>query len=127
MTSDLAENGGIPVTLRGAYVDTLMMNGPADKAGIHGSTIDQYSSKKLGDVIKAADGHNITKSDDLGSYIDQKSVGDNFILTVYRNGHVIDQKATAAGPSLLPFLAERFSPPSLMPHFPTRPPTIPRP
>ncbi len=49
----------------------------------------------------------------LASYIDQKSVGDNFILTVYRNGHVIDLKARlAVGPSLLPFLAERFSPPN---------------
>jgi hypothetical protein len=54
LTSDLAENGGIPVTLRGVCV-ALMKN------GIHGSAIDQYSSKQLGDVIKAADGRNITK------------------------------------------------------------------
>ena len=63
LTSDLAENAGIPINLKGAYVDTLMKNGPADKAGIHGRTIDQYSRKHLGDII-IADGHNITKSDD---------------------------------------------------------------
>ncbi len=129
LTSDLAENAGIPINLKGAYVDTLMKNGPADKAGIHGSTIDQYSKKHLGDIIITADGHNITKSDDLVNYIDQhKSVGDNLTLTVYRNGHAIDLKATlTARPSLLPFLTTRSAPPFPVPHLPTRPPTIPRP
>ena len=97
LTSDLAENTSIPVNLKGAYVDSLMKNGHADKAGIHGSTRDQYSKKHLGDIIIAADGHNITKSDDLVSYLDQhKSVGDNITLTVYRNGHAIDLKTTLA-------------------------------
>ena len=45
LTSDLAENASIPVNLEGAYVDTIMKNGPADKAGIHGSTTDQYAKK----------------------------------------------------------------------------------
>ena len=53
LTSDLAENAGIPTDLKGAYVDSLMKNGPADKAGIHGSTRDQYSKKHLGDIIIA--------------------------------------------------------------------------
>ena len=129
LTSDLAENTGVPINLRGAYVDSIMKNGPADKAGIHGSTIDQYSKKHLGDIIIAADGHNITKSDDLVSYIDQhKSVGDNLTLTVYRNGHAIDLKATlTARPSLLAFVITQSVPPSSIPHSPTRPPTIPTP
>ena len=105
-----------------------MKNGPADKAGIHGSTTDQYSKKHLGDIIIAADGHNITKSDDLVNYIGQhKSVGDNLTLTVYRNGHATDLKVTlAARPSFLPFLIVRSAPPS-MPHPPKGPPTIPTP
>ena len=129
LTSDLAENASIPIDLKGAFVDTLMKNGPADKAGIHGRTTDQYSRKHLGDIIIAADGHNITKSDDLANYIGQhKSVGDNLTLTVYRNGHAIDLKATlAARPSLLLFLTTQSAPPSPMPHLPTEPPTIPIP
>ena len=51
LTSDLAQDAGIPVNLKGAYVDSLVKNGPADKAGIHGSTTDQYSKKHLGDII----------------------------------------------------------------------------
>ncbi len=126
LTSDLAEYAGLPVNLKGVYVDTITKNGPADKAGIHGSTTDQYGMKHLGDIIIAADGHNVTRPDDLVNYIDQyKSVGDNLALTVYRNGHAIDLKATlAARPSLIPFLTTRSVIPSI-PHPPMRPPLIP--
>ena len=37
MTSDLREDAGMPVNLKGAYVDSIMKNGPV------GSTTDQYS------------------------------------------------------------------------------------
>jgi len=114
LTSDLAEDAGIPVNLKGAYVDSLTKNGPADKAGIHGSTRDQYSKKHLGDIIIAADRHNITTSDDLVNYIGQhKSAGDNITLTVYRNGHTIDLKTTLAArlSPLLSFLTTGSVPP----------------
>src|SRR6266568_983152 len=98
LTSDVIQNltGGPAVTnLKGIYIDTITKNGPADKAGVHGSTTDQYSKKHAGDVIIGVDGHDITRIDDLISYIDQhKSVGDNITLTVYRNGHAMDLKAT---------------------------------
>jgi S1-C subfamily serine protease len=103
LTSDLAEtvNGSLPINFKGVYVDQIKKNGPADKAGIHGSTIDQYSTKHGGDIITAVDGHAITKSEDLISYIDDhKSVGDSVIFTVYRNGHILNLKTTlAARPS----------------------------
>jgi len=126
LTSDLAQDNGIPLNLKGVYVDRITENGPADKAGIHGSTTDQYLKKHLGDIIIAADGHNITKSDGLVNYIGQhKSAGDNITLTVYRNGHGIDLKATlAARPSLIPFLTTRSIIPSI-PHPPKRPQLIP--
>jgi S1-C subfamily serine protease len=128
LTSDLAQDAKIPVNLEGAYVDRITQNGPADKAGIHGSTTDQYLKKHLGDVIIAVDGHNITKSDDLINYIGQNKIAGNSItLTVYRNGHAIDLKATlSARPSLLPFLTTRSAIPSI-PHIPRQPPTIPIP
>jgi S1-C subfamily serine protease len=126
LTSDLAQDNGIPENLKGVYVDRITENGPADKAGIHGSTTDQYLMKHLGDVIIAVDGHNITKSDDLLNYIGQNEIaGDTITLTVYRNGHVIDLKATlATRPSLLTFLTTRSGIPSI-PHPPMRPPLIP--
>jgi S1-C subfamily serine protease len=128
LTSDLAQDAGVPVNLKGTYVNTITKNGPADKAGIHGSTTDQYSKKHLGDIIIAVDGQNITTSDDLINYIGQHKIsGNNINLTVYRNGHAIDLKATlTARPSLIPFLTTRSVPPSI-PHPPIRPPTIPIP
>jgi S1-C subfamily serine protease len=130
LTSDLVENmTGIPANLSGVYVDTITKNGPADKAGLNGSTTDEYSKKHLGDIITAVDGHKVARIDDLASYIDQhKSVGDNITLTVYRNGHETNLKTIlTARPSLLPFLITPSSPPSPIPHPqpPTRPPTIP--
>jgi S1-C subfamily serine protease len=128
LTSDLAQGNGIPLNLKGVYVERITQNGPADKAGIHGSTTDQYLKKHLGDVIMAVDGHNITKRDDLLNYISQNKIaGDNITLTIYRNGHAIDLKVTlAARPSLIPFLTTRSAMPSI-PHPPVRPPTIPVP
>jgi len=123
LTSDLTENlTGIPLAthLSGILVDTITKDGPADKAGVHGSTTDQYSKKHVGDLIIAVDVHKVVRIDDLGSYIDQhKSVGDNITLTVYRNGHLIDLKTTlTARPSPLPSLIARSAPPSPTPQPP---------
>jgi S1-C subfamily serine protease len=129
LTSDLAENltGPSAMNLKGVSVDTITKNGPADKAGVHGSTVDQYAKKHPGDIITGVDGHNITRMDDLISYIEQhKSAGDNITLTVYRNGHTIDLKTTlTARPSPLPFLTTRATPPSPIPGPPKQPPQIP--
>ena len=127
LTSDILQNvTGLPVTsnFKGAYVDTITKNGPADKAGIHGSTTDQYSKKHAGDIIVAVDSRPVVRIDDMISYIDQhKSAGDNLTLTVYRNGHTLDLKATlTARPSLLPFLpAISSTPPSTHPPLPIPP------
>jgi S1-C subfamily serine protease len=128
LTSDLVENmTGIPANLSGVYVDTITKNGPADKAGVNGSTIDEYSKKHLGDIITAIDGHRLTRVDDLASYIDQhKSVGDNITLTVFRHGHFLSLKTVlAARPSPLPFLITPSAPSSPNPHPPTPPPVRP--
>jgi S1-C subfamily serine protease len=130
LTSDLAENLTGPATnLKGVYVDTITKNGPADKAGLHGSTVDQYAKKHPGDIIIGVDGHNISRIDDFISFIDQqKSPGDNITLTAYRNGHIVDLKATlAARPSLLPYLIVRLAPLSPMPAPPRQHPSLPTP
>jgi S1-C subfamily serine protease len=116
LTSDIAQNVtglAAPSNLKGIYVNTITKNGPADKAGVHGSITDQYSKKHIGDIIIAIEGHPVVKSEDLISYIDQnKSVGDSMTLTVYRNGHTLDLKATlTARPSPITFLITRSVPP----------------
>jgi S1-C subfamily serine protease len=114
LTSDLVEtiNGSLPPNFKGVYVDSIKKNGPADKAGIHGSNIDQYSMKRGGDIITAVDGHVVNRSEDLISYIDDhKSAGGSVTFTVYRNGHALNLNTTLAArppppqyPSLMPSL-----------------------
>jgi S1-C subfamily serine protease len=126
LTSDLAQTiVGLPANFKGIVVDSIVKDGPADKAGIHGSTTDQYSKKHGGDVITAIDGHPVTKIDDLISYLEEhKSVGNSITFTVYRNGQSLDLKTTlVARPSPIPFLT--IISPSTPPPPPLQPPPHP--
>jgi S1-C subfamily serine protease len=127
LTSDLAQTiVGLPANFKGIVVDSIVKDGPADKAGIHGSTTDQYSKKHGGDVITAIDGHAVTKIDDLISYLEEHvPVGKSITFTVHRNGQSLDLKTTlTARPSPLPFLTI-ISPSTAIP--PPPPPLQPRP
>jgi S1-C subfamily serine protease len=108
LTSDLAASiENITQNVKGVSVNTLVEGGPADKAGLQGTTIDQYGRKHGRDVIVAVDGDEIREFEQLVSYIEKnKSLGDTVVLNVYRNGHLIDLET---------ILGERPSPSSLQP------------
>jgi S1-C subfamily serine protease len=95
LTSDLAASiANITQNLKGVSVNTIVQAGPADKAGLNGTTIDQYGRKHGGDVIVAVDGDKIREFEQLVSYLEgNKSPGDNVVLSVFRNGSVIDLDA----------------------------------
>jgi S1-C subfamily serine protease len=131
LTSDIAENvTGLEgaSNLKGIYVDTITKDGPADKAGIHGATTDQYSKKHVGDIITAIDGRPVAQSDDLITYIDQhKSIGDGVTFTVYRNGHTMDLKVTLAARPTAVILSAIGLPPVPPPGAPPGSPSPPSP
>ena len=107
LTSDLAATiDNLSTNFKGIYVDSITKDGPADKAGIHGSTTDQYSKKHGGDIITGVDGHTVTRIDDLTSYIDEhKSAGNTVVLTIHRNGQTLNlQTILTASPSTLSYL-----------------------
>jgi S1-C subfamily serine protease len=95
LTSDLAASiANITQNLKGVSVNTIVQAGPADKAGLSGTTIDQYGRKHGGDVIVAVDGDKIREFEQLVSYIEgNKSPGDSVVLSVFRNGSIIDLDA----------------------------------
>jgi S1-C subfamily serine protease len=95
LTSDLAASiANITQNLKGVSVNTIVPDGPADKAGLNGTTIDQYGRKHGGDVIVAVDGDMIREFEQLVSYLEgNKSPGDSVVLSVFRNGSVIDLDA----------------------------------
>jgi S1-C subfamily serine protease len=113
LTSDLAESvEGLERNFKGVLVDSIVKDGPADKAGVNGSITDQYGEKHGGDIITAVDGHNVIQIEDFISYLEeQKKVGDKITLTIYRNGQFLDLEMTIQErPSPVPYLTEVPSP-----------------
>jgi S1-C subfamily serine protease len=115
LTSNLAETiKWITRNFKGIIVNSIVKDSPADKAGIQGSTVDKYANRHWGDIITAIDGHQVQRIEDLISYIEQhKSVGDNSVLSVYRNGQMFNLSTSlSARPD--PFQSlQKFSSPVL--------------
>ena len=92
LTSKLTENfENLSRDFKGVYVDSIIKDGPADEAGLRGSTTDQYGDKHGNDIITAVDSHNVTYMEDLVSYIDEnKQPGEKLNMTVIRNQTYLD-------------------------------------
>lgn len=68
--------------VQGAYVQSVVSGSPAEKAGI-----------KQGDIIVKFDGKTVNGQSILSAFIENKKVGDNVAITVWRNGKIIDSTA----------------------------------
>ena len=92
LTSKLTENiANLSRNFKGVYVDSIIKDGPADNAGLRGSTTDQYGDKHGSDIITAVDKNNVTYMEDLVSYVDEnKKPGERLNLTVFRNQSYMD-------------------------------------
>jgi S1-C subfamily serine protease len=106
LTSDVAKREGLDRNIKGIIVDSIVKNGPADKAGINGSTTNQYGERIGGDIITAVDRNPIIRMEDLISYLEiQKSPGENMTLTVLKDGKTVDKQITIGKrPSVSPYL-----------------------
>jgi 2-alkenal reductase len=88
----LAEANNVPVD-RGAYISEVVSGGPAEKAGMRGSSgtkvIEERSLPVGGDVITAIDGHTVRSFDDILIYIAlHTQPGQTVTLSIYRDGKV---------------------------------------
>jgi S1-C subfamily serine protease len=64
-----------------------VQGGPADKAGLHGTTTDQYGKKHGGDIVVGLNGQKITEFEQLVSYLERNTApGDKVVLDILRNG-----------------------------------------
>jgi S1-C subfamily serine protease len=77
-------------------VNYLDRDGPTHKAGLNGSTIDQFDEVEIrGDIITAIDGEPITTAYEFNAYIDEhKLFGEKVVLTIYRNGQILNSPVT---------------------------------
>ena len=107
LTSDLAANmANITDEVKGVVVNTLVKGGPADNAGLKGTTTDQYGRKHGGDIIIGINGDKITEFEQLVSYLEGNTApGDTVVLKVLRNGIELELKAAMGvrpSPSSIP-------------------------
>jgi 2-alkenal reductase len=75
---------------QGAYIISVASGGPADEAGLQGSSgtrqVDGFDVPVGGDVVIAADGERIADFDALLIVVASKNPGDTVELTILRNG-----------------------------------------
>src|SRR5712691_3313514 len=113
LTSDLAGSvSGLKPNFQGILVDSIVKGGAVDKAGLHGSTTDQYGNKHGGDIITAVDSLQVKRMEDLISYVEEhKSVGDKIVLSIYRTGQTLNLQAVLQPrPSPPPYLKSPSAP-----------------
>ncbi len=84
---------------QGAYVSSVTANGPAQSAGLIGTsdtvTQDGFSVEVGGDIITAIDGQPVNTFDDLLVYLSlQASPGQEVTLSILRSGKYQDIKVT---------------------------------
>jgi S1-C subfamily serine protease len=93
----LAEHLGLDID-HGALITDVVDGGPADKAGIHGSTDESTFQlqrvKTGGDLIVAVDGKQVVANDDLSELIASHKPGDEVTLEVVRDGERHELKLT---------------------------------
>jgi S1-C subfamily serine protease len=108
LTPDLAAAMDLERDQRGALVGDVVPDGPADKAGLRGSSdaaeIDGQEVNVGGDVIIAIEGSPVASMDDLIAYLSSDTqVGQEVTLTVLRNGEEMKvQVALEARPASTP-------------------------
>jgi S1-C subfamily serine protease len=105
LTPDLAKAMNLDLGQRGALVEEVMPNSPAEKAGLHASTnqitIDGQNANVGGDVITAIDNQPVLAMDDLIAYLaGNTKVDQKVTLSVLRDGKQQNVDVTlAARPS----------------------------
>ena len=95
LTPDLAEAMQLEAEQRGAMVAEVLPGGPAEKAGLLGSSqqasVDGVDIQVGGDVITDINGQVVKDMDDLISYLSSEAeVGQKVVLAVLRDGKEIE-------------------------------------
>lgn len=87
-------------TQRGAYIDTVVPNGPADRAGLQGSDgsrrVSGVAVPTGGDVIVEVDGRPVLNFTDLLVEVAFREPGEQLSLTILRDGEHLELTVTLA-------------------------------
>ena len=113
LSPDIAESLGLARNYKGAAVVSVVENSPAAKAGIKGELTKEgfgggTEVVRNGDIVTRIDGQPVKSMDDVISHLDEnKKVGDKTILTLNREGKIVDITVTleerpSGSPQLIP-------------------------
>jgi len=99
LTTDMAKAMNLPQNQQGALIVDVTPGGPADKAGLIGSSqaidVNGQQTPVGGDIITAINGQSIKNSDELSAYLfDNTQAGQTVAITILRNGHEQQVKVT---------------------------------
>jgi len=86
----LAEQIGV----KGALILRAVPGGPADQAGLRSTLRTRDGGIRLGDVIVALGGKEVTKARDLFKLLEKHEAGETVKLTVLRDGERVDVEVT---------------------------------
>ena len=126
----------LPRNYKGVLIDNVVKDGPASKAGIRGLVlqVDMYGHQQIADkdILIGLDNTRVSRIDDVISYLDlNKKVGDNLLLTVNRDGQILNLNTTLtsrppistfnATSALSPVNPQPYNPYSLLPSLPQLP------
>jgi S1-C subfamily serine protease len=99
LTPEIAQAMNLPQSQQGALIVDVTPGGPAENAGLQGSTqavmINGQQTPIGGDIVTAINGQPVKNSDELSAYVfDNTQVGQTVTLTILRNGHEQSVKVT---------------------------------
>lgn len=91
LNPDISESLGLERNYKGVFVSSVVKDGPAQIAGLVDGTFDRNHKITSGDVITSIDGNFVKRIDDIIFYIEEhKHVNEKIVLTVNRNGQILE-------------------------------------
>jgi S1-C subfamily serine protease len=94
MTSKITSALELPKNYKGVAIVNVIEDGPAKKAGLHEATYNSKQEIREADIIIAIDGQPVRSMTDIIYHISEKNVDDNVLLTINREGKIIDLYVT---------------------------------
>jgi len=94
----------------GVLVLDARLGGPASKAGVHGTSRDEYGRLVLGDIILSVDGKKVKTASDLYRALDKSNIGDSIDVELLRGDKTVHvpivlEPSTAPALQPLPVIA----------------------
>ena len=80
--------------IKGVVILSVEPGSGADAAGLRGTTMDRSGALLIGDIIKAIDNEAVATVPDIDRILDDRSIGDEVVLTIERAGRELELSVT---------------------------------